>query len=253
MFGLPVDGTHLGFLSHSRSGTGHRLSNGQYCFGLTQTFWSINPAYPQFGYHRALDAANWGCGAPIRAARSGMAYTSRDIYGALIVTIIHDATWRTTYGHLSRFAINNGVWVNQGQVIGYNGTTGLSSGCHLHFEVIKSGVRVDPWPLLNQNIVKPAPAPATVVRAEGLPANMTFTSRYGWRATIIAGKPRRNGATLASANLGNTTRDEGFPVWGEVAGQNWGVGGRWFFGPQSIGGRWRTVYIPLVDLKNRNF
>jgi murein DD-endopeptidase MepM/ murein hydrolase activator NlpD len=253
MFGLPVDGTHLGTSTHVRSGAGHTLANGQPCFRLTQGFWSINPAYPQFGYHRALDAANHNCGAPIRAARAGRAHTRRDIYGALIVEIVHDGIWRTTYAHLSRFAIASNVWVNQGQVIGYNGTTGLSSGCHLHFEVWKYGVRVDPWPLLSQNITKSpdtAQPPPTTVTAGGLP--VTFTSRSGWRATIMANRPRRAGATLASTNYGNTTKDESLPIWGEVAGQNWGVGGRWFFGPQYIG-RWRVVYIPLVDLKNRNF
>ena len=93
-------------------------------------------------------------------------------------------------------------------------------------------------------------APATTITAGGLP--VSFTSRYGWKGHIIRGKPRRSGATLASRNYGSTTRDEPFSIIAEVAGQNWGVGGRWFVGAQYING-WKWVYVPLVDLKNRNF
>lgn len=101
-------------------------------------------------------------------------------------------------------------------------------------------------------VVAPAPSPTPTITAGGLP--VTFTSRYGWKATIKASKPRRAGATLASANLGNTdSNGEPFFVWGEVKGQDFGAGSRWFFGPQYVGGRWRTVYIPLVDLTGRNF
>lgn len=92
----------------------------------------------------------------------------------------------------------------------------------------------------------------TITRVGGLP--VTFTSRSNWFATIKAGKPRRNGATIASTNLGNTdSNGERLELWGEVKGQDFGSGSRWFFGPQYIGGKWRVVYIPLVDLTNRSF
>jgi hypothetical protein len=86
----------------------------------------------------------------------------------------------------------------------------------------------------------------------GLPVN--FKSRYGWKATIKPGKPRRSGASIASSNYGNTdSNGEPLPIWGEVVGQDFGSGSRWFFGPQYISSRWRIVYIPLIDLSNRNF
>lgn len=101
--------------------------------------------------------------------------------------------------------------------------------------------------------VAPTPPPATGnVQAEGLPLAV-FLSRTGWQGYILAGKPRRSGATLAYGNFGNTTRNELFPVWGEVWGQDFGAGARWFFGPQYINGIWRVVYIPLIDITNRNF
>lgn len=247
MLGLPVDGPHLGDKNHVRSGPGHTLANGQPCFRLSQNFYDVNPLYPQFGQHRALDAANYNCGAPIRAARAGMAYTRKDIYGALIVQIVHDGTWQTTYGHLSRWAIGHGgVYVRKGQIIGYNGTTGLSSGCHLHFEAWKYGVRVDPWPLLDQN--RPAPTPPAI-RVSNLPMS-GFRPRTGYVATIKAGKPRRNGATLGSKNLGFTTSNKRFTIWGDIKGQDFGYGPTWYFGPQWVNGKYEVIYIPTIDLMN---
>ena len=50
----------------------------------------------------------------------------------------------TTSNHLSRFAVAVGTQVQRGQVIGYVGTTGASTGCHLHFMIFRNGVPVDP-------------------------------------------------------------------------------------------------------------
>ncbi len=50
----------------------------------------------------------------------------------------------TGYGHMSRIAVRAGQHVSRGQVIGYVGSTGLSTGPHLHYEVIVNGTRVDP-------------------------------------------------------------------------------------------------------------
>jgi hypothetical protein len=114
-------------------------------------------------------------------------------------------------------------------------------------------------PSIEKAVTAPAPSPTspTTTTAGGLP--VSFTSRYGWKATIKAGKPRRSGASVASSNFGNTdSNGEVLPIWGEVVGEDMGKyglsgGKRWLFGPQYIGGRWRVVYIPLVDLTNRSF
>ena len=77
-------------------------------------------------------------GTPIHAAGAGVIDISgrHGGYGNTIV-IKHNAKFKTLYGHLSRFAdgIRPGVRVNQGQVIGYVGSTGRSTGPHLHYEV----------------------------------------------------------------------------------------------------------------------
>jgi len=56
-------------------------------------------------------------------------------YG-LYLKIQHDNGTSTLYSHLSSISVTNGQYVNQGQIIGKMGTTGKSTGCHLHFEVI---------------------------------------------------------------------------------------------------------------------
>jgi murein DD-endopeptidase MepM/ murein hydrolase activator NlpD len=62
------------------------------------------------------------------------------------VKIRHSGGWETGYGHLSRWAkgLKRGQHVSQGQVIAYVGSTGESTGPHLHYEVIQKGAKVNP-------------------------------------------------------------------------------------------------------------
>ena len=60
------------------------------------------------------------------------------------VIIKHDETFTTRYGHFSRFAVSLGEWVEQGDLIGYSGSTGASTGPHLHFEIRRQGVVQNP-------------------------------------------------------------------------------------------------------------
>ena len=64
-------------------------------------------------------------------------------YGNYVI-IDHGNGMRTAYAHLSRFGITAGKTVSQGQVIGYVGTTGLSTGPHLHYELYRNGQAVNP-------------------------------------------------------------------------------------------------------------
>lgn len=87
-----------------------------------------------------------------------------------------------------------------------------------------------------------------------LPVN--FKARPGWHATIIKGKPVRDfyNSTRASV-FGNVMADTSFVIWGEVVGAPAGPTNntRWMFGPLYLASKWRVVYIPIIDLKNRNF
>lgn len=81
-----------------------------------------------------------------------------------MVTIKHNATYTTTYMHLSRFGkgISAGTRVRQGQIIGYVGSTGLSTGAHLDFRVYKNGVPINPLTMVSPptNPVKKSDMPA---------------------------------------------------------------------------------------------
>jgi murein DD-endopeptidase MepM/ murein hydrolase activator NlpD len=103
-----------------------------------------DPITKQQGFHAGIDFGA-SCGTPIRAAGSGMVLSAgvNGGYGNAIV-INHGGGLATLYGHQSAFAVSAGQVVAQGQVIGYVGSTGRSTGCHLHFEVRVNGNPVNP-------------------------------------------------------------------------------------------------------------
>lgn len=105
--------------------------------------------HPILGYsrmHRGIDFAAV-TGTPILAAGDGVVEKAgwSSGYGNLL-QIKHNATYSTAYGHTSRFAsgIRPGVRVRQGQVVAYVGTTGMSTGPHLHYEILQNGAQVNP-------------------------------------------------------------------------------------------------------------
>ncbi|MFT4135370.1 M23 family metallopeptidase [Microbacterium sp.] len=103
--------------------------------------------YCTSGYHRGTDLAN-GCGAEIYAANSGrvsLLLWNDPGYGNMI-KIDHGNGYGTGYAHIrpGGFNVNWGDYVASGQVIAYAGTTGASTGCHLHFEVYVNGATTDP-------------------------------------------------------------------------------------------------------------
>jgi murein DD-endopeptidase MepM/ murein hydrolase activator NlpD len=119
--------------------------------GSGQLIWPLNgPVTGVFGevrpghLHSGVDIAVPE-GTPIRAADSGRVALMGWVGGYGNYTCVqHTASMSTCYGHQSSFATSNGASVTQGQVIGYSGNTGNSTGPHLHFEVRINGSPVDP-------------------------------------------------------------------------------------------------------------
>ena len=101
--------------------------------------------------HQGIDIAN-SYGTPIYAAEAGRvihASWGGSGYGNLI-KIDHGSGAETRYAHLSGFAVSNGQTVKKGQLIGYMGSTGNSSGSHLHFEILIGGRTVNPLPYIGR-------------------------------------------------------------------------------------------------------
>ena len=118
-------------------------------FGRVSSHFNPNRKHPVLGYKRAHRGTDFAAptGTPIKAAGDGVIERS-NWYGSFgrYVRIKHDSKYKTAYAHLSRFAkgMRKGKRVRQGQVIGYVGTSGRSTGPHLHFEVHKKGKKVNP-------------------------------------------------------------------------------------------------------------
>lgn len=97
--------------------------------------------------HPGIDISAW-MGAPIYASDTGVvvfAGWSNLGYGNLVI-IDHGNGWQTAYAHLSQVSVGCNASVNQGQVIGLAGSTGRSTGSHLHFEMRSDTYgRVNPW------------------------------------------------------------------------------------------------------------
>lgn len=103
--------------------------------------------HPVLGYsrmHQGLDLAA-PFGVPIRAAASGtVSFAGWHGGHGNFVQLMHGGGTGTGYAHMSRIAVSPGEHIEQGQVIGFVGSTGLSTGPHLHFEAYRGGMAVDP-------------------------------------------------------------------------------------------------------------
>lgn len=99
--------------------------------------------------HTGLDYAS-GCGTPVMAADAGTVVDSGEhaYGGGLRIVIDHGDGLKTTYNHLSVLEVPAGMTVARGDLLGAVGTTGNSTGCHLHFEVLVNDEKVDPQPWL---------------------------------------------------------------------------------------------------------
>ena len=120
-FGMPVPG---------------RISSG---FGAR-----VHPLLGYMRMHKGLDIAA-PHGTPIRAAVDGVVtFAGRNAGYGNFVKLVHGGGLASGYGHMSRIAVRPGTRVARGQVIGYVGSTGLSTGPHLHWEVWRNGVAINP-------------------------------------------------------------------------------------------------------------
>lgn len=123
-------------------------------FRVTRIFGDLS--FPQYGAHDGLDVGNARTHDPVVAIEAGrVTYAAFDPNsgGAGIVRVDHGDGWSSGYAHLDRIDVKVGQTVAKGQPVGILGSTGWVTAAHLHFDITRNGVRVDPWPLLQEDDV----------------------------------------------------------------------------------------------------
>jgi murein DD-endopeptidase MepM/ murein hydrolase activator NlpD len=110
--------------------------------------WRTHPIWGYRSLHDGIDLGA-GCGTPIRASADGRVISEyyQSAWGNRLIVdhgVRKGVGLATISNHLSGYAVGVGARVRRGQVVGYVGTTGWSTGCHLHFTVLENGVAVDP-------------------------------------------------------------------------------------------------------------
>ena len=126
------------------------------------TSWFGMRRHPILGYTRMHSGVDFGAayGSPIYAVSDGVVnYAGWHGGHGNYVRLAHGGGIDTGYGHMSRIAVGVGTRVARGQVIGYVGSTGLSTGPHLHYELFRAGQPVDPLSIRfvpHHTVVSPA-------------------------------------------------------------------------------------------------
>ena len=111
--------------------------------------WRIHPVYKDYRFHYGIDLSA-GTGTPIYATRAGTVTTAKfSSTGGYYVSIDHGDGFSSRYLHMTHYIVSPGQTVSAGQVIGYVGSTGVSTGPHLHFSLYLDGVTVNPADYIN--------------------------------------------------------------------------------------------------------
>jgi murein DD-endopeptidase MepM/ murein hydrolase activator NlpD len=121
---------------------GAQITQGFGCTGFS--FEPVDVACPGGHWHSGIDLAA-AAGTPVFATQSGIVQVSLSASGyGLHVVIDHGGGLSSLYGHLSSVAVPSGEYVDAGQVVGAVGSSGNSTGPHLHFEIRRDGIPEDP-------------------------------------------------------------------------------------------------------------
>jgi uncharacterized protein YgiM (DUF1202 family) len=169
---------------------------------------------------------DWGipAGTPVRAAAGGrvvLTYYDQTGYGN-VVKLDHSNGDATLYAHLSKSQVIPGQPVRTGEILGFSGNTGNSTGPHLHFEYRQKNKPVDPAPYL---VTSPQPSP----EGKGVNKPVLFKAAVGVDELNIRSGPGTQYAILGKLKRGDLVEVcalDGLTVWGELPGGRW-VALRW--------------------------
>lgn len=110
--------------------------------------WRRDPWTGKSEHHDGVDVSAW-YGTPIRATADGVVRVSGRSGGfGQVVVLTHNYGYETYYGHMSRLAVKPKDKISRGDVIGYVGSSGRSTGAHAHYEIRVNNRPVDPWAYL---------------------------------------------------------------------------------------------------------
>ncbi|GMA26633.1 hypothetical protein GCM10025864_43920 [Luteimicrobium album] len=121
---------------------------------MTSPFgWRLHPILGYYRMHEGVDL-HAPCGVPIMAAASGTVVSAGWVDGYGNRVVVDHGLYKTheeftTYNHMVNFVVHAGQHVSRGQVVGHAGDYGLSTACHLHFEVMLDGTFTNPIPFLS--------------------------------------------------------------------------------------------------------
>ena len=126
------------------SGGGNWIRPCSYVYMSSPFGFRQSPTTGASTYHQGVDLAA-PAGTPIYASRSGVVTTATYSNSAgYYVTINHGDGFSSIYMHMTNYVVRSGAAVSQGQLIGYVGSTGISTGNHLHFGISYNGAYVNP-------------------------------------------------------------------------------------------------------------
>lgn len=150
-----VPPTTSGSSSGGSAGTGNNVDGKTWLIPCNYTRFSspfgyrIHPVYGDWRFHYGVDLAA-SSGTPIVATRSGVVTNATyDSSAGYYVTIDHQDGFSSKYLHMTHYIVSPGQKVSAGQVIGYVGSTGTSTGPHLHFSILYNGSHVNPANYIN--------------------------------------------------------------------------------------------------------
>jgi murein DD-endopeptidase MepM/ murein hydrolase activator NlpD len=199
-------------------------------YGRTGPWWSL-------GYHTGQDfPAPTGSRVVSAAPGTVVSLTTTGAYGICVV-LEHPDGMRTRYAHLNAAYVRAGMSVPRGQVIGAVGSTGNSTGPHLHFEIAVAGVVADPAPLLRG---APATAPSAAEIDERLASRPLLAygsdgSRVPWVQRALGVSPTGYFGPVTQDRLRDLQRRRGLQVTGSTTVETWAALERLAAAGESLG------------------
>lgn len=191
------NGEEVGYFSPEGASLRKMFLKSPIKYGRITSGFSMRRFHPVLKVNRPHLGVDYGApiGTPVRTVGDGtVVFAKYNGGGGNTIRIRHNSMYETIYKHLNGYAkgIRSGAKVRQGQVIGYVGNTGLSTGPHLHFEFYHAGRYVDP---LKKKFPSADPVPQELMAIFKTQANELLTALPRWDAVSVANRDSKLNST----------------------------------------------------------